>query len=418
MVDLIDHAAVMTMLGAESDSYRAHPFVFFLLILPFGVMAGYLTVAVAYQLAKAGVSVEDIGALMAISVLPHICKFLWAPIVDTSFSRNTWYLIGSVASAVGIAAIGAIPKTTTFMSILSLIVLVANIAVTLLGMAVQSMMSHCTLVDEKGCAAGWFQAGNLSGSGLGGGAGLWIVEQASQSWEPGMVLAAICLSCSIGLSFFVVEPSVNKRADEMQRGIAQVAQEVLLVTRSRSGYLGLLILALPIGSGAASNLWSPMAADWDISANAVASVNGLLRGVISALGCIVGGHLCDRLNRKVAYLVFGVLMAVCAATMAIAPRRQETYIVFVMLYAFIAGLTYAGFSAVVLEIIGTGAAATKYSLFASLASVPVAYMTLINGWSYALWGANVMLLIEAVFGLVGVLIYLGLATLSGRRWRN
>ena len=46
-----------------SDARRAHPIVFLVLILPFGVMSGYLTVAVAYLLTKAGISVEQIAEL-------------------------------------------------------------------------------------------------------------------------------------------------------------------------------------------------------------------------------------------------------------------------------------------------------------------------------------------------------------------
>ena len=56
-----------------------------------------------------------------------------------------------------------------------------------------------------------------------------------------------------------------------------------------------------------------------------------------------------------------------------------------MIYAFITGLTYAGFSAFVLEAMGLGAAATKFSLFASLSNMPIAYMTSIDDWAYGAW---------------------------------
>jgi PAT family beta-lactamase induction signal transducer AmpG len=42
------------------------------------------------------------------------------------------------------------------------------------------------------------------------------------------------------------------------------------VARARAGFLALLICFLPIGSGAASNLWSAVADDWHASANTVA----------------------------------------------------------------------------------------------------------------------------------------------------
>ena len=62
-----------------------------------------------------------------------------------------------------------------------------------------------------------------------------------------------------------------------------------------------------------------------------------------------------------------------------------------MTYALITGLTYAGFSAVVLEAIGLGAAATKYNVFASLSNMPIAYMTVIEGWAQTRWNVSGML---------------------------
>ena len=78
------------------------------LIVPFGVMGGYLSVAIAYLYARAGMPVEQIAMLVALSLAPHTWKFAWAPIADTTLTRKTWYLITSVLSAAGILAIGVL----------------------------------------------------------------------------------------------------------------------------------------------------------------------------------------------------------------------------------------------------------------------------------------------------------------------
>src|SRR5580692_10711473 len=88
-----------------------HSVVFLVLILPFGVMAGYLTVTVVYLLTQAGVPIDESAALVAISYLPHSWKFVWAPIPDTTLSRKRWYLLAAVVSALGIFATGAVPPT-------------------------------------------------------------------------------------------------------------------------------------------------------------------------------------------------------------------------------------------------------------------------------------------------------------------
>jgi predicted MFS family arabinose efflux permease len=190
--------------------------------------------------------------------------------------------------------------------------------------------------------------------------------------------------------------------------VGQVLRDLWSVVRSRGGFLALLICFLPIGTGAATNLWAAIAADWRAPANTVALVTGALGGVASAAGCLVGGYWCDRMNRKKAYWLFGLAQAACAVAMALSPRTEWMYIAYVMLYAFISGLTYAAFSAVVLEAIGHGAAATKYNLFASLSNMPIAYMTLMDGWAHTRWGVSAMMGVEAAMCVAGIVFFIGM----------
>jgi PAT family beta-lactamase induction signal transducer AmpG len=400
------------MKTAGHASRQVHPFVFLILILPFGIMIGYLSVTVAYQLTHAGVSTDRVAAMIAITLIPSTWKFLWAPVVDTCLRRKTWYLIACIASAVGIAATGALPATAAGMALLTLVAFLSKLACTFLGMSVESLLAYGAPADQKGRASGWFQAGNLGGVGLGGGAGLWIATHFEQPWLAGTVLGSLSLLCCLAL-FFVDEPEITHRAHGIARNVVNVVKDVWKIVRSRPGYLALLICFLPLSSGAASNLWSSVAGDWHASADAVALTDGLLGGLISALGCLAGGRVCDRMDRKHAYALFGALMALCTIAMAIAPRTQSMYVGFVLLYAFITGLTYAAFSAVVLEAIGLGAAATKYNLFASLSNTPIAYMTLIEGWARVHWDTSTMLYAESAMGIFGLLVFFSVVRLSG-----
>ncbi len=395
---------------------RVHPVVFLFLILPFGVMGGYLSVAVAYMLTQAGITVEQTATLIALGLLPHTWKFAWAPIADTTLSRKSWYMLASVASAAGIWATGILPATPTSLPMLSFVVLASNVAVTFLGMSVESLMAYGTPENEKGRAGGWFQAGNLGGAGLGGGAGLWMARHLPAPWMAGAVLAIACLLCCLALRF-VPEPGAAHREGGLARKLGNVGIDLWNVAKARAGFLALVLCFLPIGSGAAAGLWSAVAVDWRASANTVAIVTGVLGGVVSALGCLLGGWICDRMNRKAAYALYGVLQAACAVLMALAPRTEEMYTIFTLLYALITGLTYAGFTAFVLEAMGLGAAATKYNIFASLSNTPIYYMTRIDGWAHARWGSGGMLRTEAVFGMAGLLVFLGILAALPRRSR-
>jgi MFS transporter, PAT family, beta-lactamase induction signal transducer AmpG len=393
---------------------RTHPSVFLFLIVPFGAMGGYLSVAIGYQLTQAGVSVEEVAALIAASYIPQTWKFLWAPVADMTLSRKTWYLLAGLVSALGIFVTGAVPADAASLPLLYAAVLVSNVASTFLAMATESLMVYNTPPELQGRAGGWFQAGNLGGNGLGGGAGLWMAQNLPDPWMAGAVLAVACALCGAAL-WFVPEPPPIPRTGRYARMLVEVLKDLWQVVRARAGILALLICFLPIGSGAASNLWAAVADDWHASANTVALATGVFSGIVSALGCLFGGYGSDRMDRKTAYALYGLLMAISTVAMALAPRTETMYVVFTLIYAFIQGLTYAGFTAVVLETIGLGAAATKYNLYASLSNMPIAYMTLVDGWAHTRWGAAGLLNVEAAFGVVGIVVFVAVALVLPRR---
>jgi MFS transporter, PAT family, beta-lactamase induction signal transducer AmpG len=384
--------------------HHVHPSVFMFLIIPFGVMGGYLSVAIAYLYTKAGISVGQVAALVALSLAPHTWKFLWAPIADTTLTRKTWYLLTSVLSAVGIFATGILPTRASSLPMLSAIVLVSNIGVSFLGMSVESLMAYGAPDEEKGRAGGWFQAGNLGGSGIGGGAGLLLAQRLPAPWIAGAILAAACLACALAL-FFIPEPPSPHRAGSLRRDLVGVVKDLWAVAKSRRGALALILCFMPIGSGAAGGLWSAVSGDWHASVDVVALVTGILAGILAAIGCLAGGWISDRMDRKAAYACYGALQALCAIGMAIAPRTQMSYVVFTSLYSLITGLTYAGFSAFVLEAMGLGAAATKYNVFAALSNMPIYYMTMIDGSAHDRWGPSGMLFTEAALCLTGLVLF-------------
>jgi MFS family permease len=377
------------------------------LIIPFGLVTGFISVTLGYLLGKAGVKAEGVAALVAISFIPQTWKFLWAPVADLTLSRKRWYALSAVLCGFGLAALGAIPPVAASLPLMSAVAFAASLATTFLAMSVESLMAYGTPDAERGRAGGWFQAGNLGGFGIGGGAALWIAEHFPQPWLPGVTLGAVSLLCCIALAF-IQEPQKFERPPSVFLSIVRVLSDLWSVARSRPGFLALLICFLPIGTGAATNLWAAISADWRASANTVALVTGALGGVASAAGCLVGGYWCDRMDRKKAYWVFGLVQAACAIAMAISPRTEVVYIAYVMLYAFISGLTYAAFSAVVLEAIGHGAAATKYNVFASLSNMPIAYMTLVEGWAHTRSGASTMLWAEAAICMAAIVVFMGM----------
>ncbi len=402
----------------------AHPFLFLVLFIPFGAVPGFLTVALAYELSKKGISTSDIAIVVGLSYMCLIFKWLWAPLVDTLLTRKVWYVGSTLVCGMGLwlagkCAMGEHPS----LPLISAALTISNFTSTLLAMAVESLMAATVPDDQRGRAGGWSQAGNLGGQGIGGGLSLWLIQNMGLSdAASGAALGLLCALCCLAL-FWVddsrpllkveghVEAAGHLGLRANLRAIAGDLWELLL---SRMGVLALLICLLPIGSGAAQNLWSPIATEWHASADVVAFVTGAMSGVISALGCLAGGWVCDRLDRKAAYCAFGALLAVAAIGMALCPRSSNQYIFWTSAYAFIVGLCYAGYCAVVLEAIGRTAAATKFSFLSAVSNAPIMLMTFVDGAANDRWGTHGLLYADAAFGVLGIVVFLALAGATKR----
>ncbi len=400
------------------------------LIAPFGAVTGFLTVALAYHMAAAGISTEAVAAITAWSYLPHTWKVAWAPLVDLTGTRRAWYAASTVATAAGIVAMGALATHATQLGWLTLVVVAANLASTFSGMAVESLMAHGTPDSHRGRVAGWFQAGNLGGSGVGGGLALWLMQSQGLSiLAASAALGLLCLLCCLPLLYrdqhnHLRDPEsapmprpVATATSALRAHLVELWRDLRAVVCSRPGLLAMAVCFLPIGSGGVTNLWSAVAGDWQAGQLTVAVVNGVLGGLISAGGCVIGGVLCDRMPRRAAYCAFGVVQALLALGMSLAPRTEVSFMVFASAYAFALGMTYAAFSGVVLEAIGRGAAATKYNLLASLSNIPTAYVTYIDGWVHTRHGAAAMLQTEAALGALGLALFVAVSVASAR-WKS
>ncbi|MGH6871565.1 MAG: MFS transporter [Rhizomicrobium sp.] len=390
---------------------NAHPVLFLILFLPLGITNGYVVVTLAYLLSQKGVSVDAIAGLAALSLLPQTWKVVWAPLVDTTLNLKWWFLLSAIVTGLLMIATAVVPQNNANLLLIEALVVGFSLTSSFNCMSADSLMAHATAPEEKGRAGGWSQAGNLGGSGLGGGAGLWLAQHVGAQWISGAALGLVCVLSAIAV-LFLREPPAAHRATRYLTSLKNVGIEVWDILKKHRGALAFFLMLLPIGVGSAQNLWASVANDWHASADAVALVNGALGGVISMFGCIAGGFLSDRMDRKSAYNVFGIGLAFVAIAMAVSPRTQTMFVTFTCLYAFVMGFCYAAFGAVVLETIGAGAAATKYNVLAGISNAPIAYLTLIDGWGYHRWGACGLLYADALCGVAAVLLYLSVAAAS------
>ena len=393
-------AAASSPLGRKPT----HPFFYLVLYLPFGMATGYLNVTLAWLLSNAGATVEAIAVLTGAALLANTWKVLWSPLIDTTLTSKAWFVIGLILTAASLVAFALLPLRTDMLGVFTGLALTGGVAGTLTSIAVDRLMAFDVPDDLKGQAGGWSQAGNLGGAGLGGGVGLLIAQHSGHPWIAGVSLAAACAPCLWPL-LRIEEPGRVGRGKTYWATLKEASADVLLLIRTRIGLLACFLMLLPIGSGGLQQLWGAIAKDWSAGPDEVALVAGALSGLASIPGCIIGGWIADKIDRKRAYAIFGIALSVVAVAMAVTPHTPLAFMIWACVYNAAVGFCYAAYSAVTLEAIGKGAAGTKFNLISSLSNAPILIVTLVDGWAETKFGATGMLYVEASLGVGGVLIY-------------
>ena len=387
------------------------PVTFFFLVLPYGISSGFISITLPFVLTRAGFSVAMAASIAAVGVSANLWRFLWGPVADLTLTARRWYLLGVATAAATLLLLGFIPSQHNAIGLLVAAVFISQVAGTLIVLPVGGLMAHTVADEAKGRAAGWYQAGNLGGTGLGGGAGVWLASHFLKETAGGAL--AIAMLASAAAIYFASDVRIVS-TETIRERMRILGRDIFDMLRHAIPLFTIVLVMSPIGAGAMNGLWSAVAPDWKAEPDRVALVAGILNGVISAVGCIAGGWIADRVGRWWSYFGSGVALALVAIAMAMIARTPQTFAIGVVVYAFFVGMAYAAFSAVVLFAIGRGAASTKYATLSSLGNIPVVYMTAMNGWVHDRFGTAWMLVAEALAGLVCVALALFVLQLINR----
>lgn len=385
---------------------RENPaWLFGILAVPNGVgYWGVQALLVPYLLRQHGVEVDRIARTVAIASLPGIWGFVSSPIVDLGWTRRTWILLsyGLAALSSGLAILLA-PASLTWVTIL----LFTAGALTNISAAAEGAVMSNVRAEKRGEASGWTQACNIGGGTLSGGLGIWM---AGFCGLPVLAAAFVVILMVPALAaFWIVETPFPHMPGRQLFGA--LARDVWTLLRSATTLLGLLFFLSPVGAGTLTNLISSLGPDYHAPASEVAWVAGAGGGLLLAIGGLAGGFLCDRIDRWIAYALFGLAAGCAGAWLALGRMTPFTYGAGFAAYSIATGLAYAAFAALILEVLGHGrrAAATGYSLLLSAGNLPIAYMTWLDGAGYRHAGARGLAGVDAAANLVGGLILLLIA---------
>src|SRR6266699_1474092 len=170
------------------DRESTHPVVFFFLVLPYGISSGFVSITLPFVLTRVGFSVALAASIVAVGVSANLWRFLWGPVADLTLTARRWYLLGLGTSAATLLILALLPLHQNAVPVLMTVVFISQVAGTLIVLPVGGLMAHTVAENAKGRAAGWYQAGNLGGNGIGGGVGVWLASHFSKEIAGGALV--------------------------------------------------------------------------------------------------------------------------------------------------------------------------------------------------------------------------------------
>ena len=409
--------------GAEVDAERGagglvrvetseRPWVFGLLIAPSAVIGfGLVQGALSFLMRRQGVSVERIGAVVSLLILPQTLYFLWSPVTDFLMRRRTWLIVGATCAGLLLAVAFHAKNLGSpgAVAVMFLGVCCGQLVVSSCG----GMMGALRQERSRRVASSYYQGSSL---GLGGLAvfGLSIlVTHMGQGLLGWVVAAMIVLPSLAALAAPKQGLIVDNGLGETMRRVWGEFKATFFCWRAVPYALTLLF---PIASGASSGLLPGVAQDYGVNGPQMAWMNGVAGALLMALGAMAATLIPARIRASVGYLLVGVVNAGTLGILWLGPLRPNTYYVGVALYLFTIGTANAMFTAVILEFLGRSgkSGSGRYSIINSMGNVPVVYMTALAGWGDKTWGVRGLVGTDAVLGVVAALVLLAWFLTKGR----
>jgi PAT family beta-lactamase induction signal transducer AmpG len=377
--------------------------------LTFGLVAGFIITALPFILAKAGISVDRIATISATAMSPTFWAFLVTPLIDVGFTRRFYGFGFAIAAAVCLATalwLFSPERLTLFTGLL----LLAELAVVLQANAIGGWTSEFVPDTARGKVGGWTNAANLGGGALGAMLIMWSATYFTFR-TLGVVIALVVLASTLFLLRF---PEPAKPVLGLRQIFGGTFRSVLQTSRRPQVLTGFLLFLAPASCVAAINLFAGLGKDFHASSGRVVWVTGAGAAATSAIGSVIGGYIADRVDRGVLYMIGGALAGVCALAMAGTVHTQTAFTVGVLVYNGVAGVCYAAFTALGLQLVGirNPTAATQLGLFAAATNAAIVYMTWADGRGYASFGVRGLFLVDGLASIgaaIPLLLFL--------RWR-
>jgi PAT family beta-lactamase induction signal transducer AmpG len=412
---------------------RGRLFAFFALYITEGIPLGFAATAIATQLRRQGVGPAEIGAFVGSFYLPWAFKWAFGPFVDVFRSRRFghrrgWILFTQLMMAATLLSLVAIPLPQG-LALFTAILLIHNTFGAIQDVAIDSLAVNTLAEHERGLANGLMFAGASVGQAIGGSGVLFLVGYIG--FQTSFVFVALCI---LAVTAFIVLPmkeaavqalaqspvgSTWRAASAEMKAFATQSFRSLLGTKG--AFSGVFFALLPAGAMSLGlALQSNLAVELGMTDEEVA-VLSLWSMVISAGCMVVGGLLSDKWGRRRTLFVYlagmslpvAYLMWVLQAHGYVMPRTPggppipelvTALWIASLWYSVFQGLMYGTRSAIFMDVTNPVVAATQFTAYMALMNLAIAIAAGWQGVAVEAWGYPVTLAVDAVTGLLCLLL--------------
>ncbi len=389
------------------------PWLFSFLIAPGAVIAiGLVNGALSYLLRLEGVDPGRAASIVALLGLPHTIYFLWGPLTDFWMRRRTWLMMAAFAAGatLSVAFHQVHLASTRSVALLFLAACFGEFAVAACG----GMMGTLRSEVNRRRASSFYQAGSLA---FGAVAVFVLVSLASRFSLRGLGWIVAAMVALPGLVAFATPAQSLVGEHTARETAARIWSEFKSTFLRWEAIPYTLLVTSPCCSGALIGLLPALAADYGVTGQQVAWINGLAGALLTAAGALTASLIPVRIRAPIAFLIAGLLNAAAMAVLSLGRQTPAIYFTGNVLFLFTIGAGYALFTGVVLEFLGGSgkSGSARYAIINSLGNLPVAYMAFLDGRGYAHGGPRAMPGIDAILSVAGISFLLAHFVLSRRR---
>jgi len=286
--------------------------------------------------------------------------------------------------------------------------------------------------SERGTANGFMFAGASIGQAVGG-AGVLFLSSVMPFRTGYLFVVAAILSVTVFVVLPLKEPARAPQPKPEGGAAAAIGRELMMFVRdswraftgSRPALVGLIVALLPAGAYALSlALQSNLAVELGLDDNQIGQLN-LASTVIFAFACVAGGWLSDRFGRRRMLGLFIFLTALPTAWLAWTmwqahwimpidlklPNRPQpsaalvaTFWMASLAFSVFQGLYYGVRTALFMDVTTKAVAATQFTAYMAMSNLVTTYTSWWQGQAIVRWGYPVTLALDAVVGLVVLLL--------------